>query len=73
MSLSVPQAIEALSELGLSEKAIGAKVGASQPTINRIRHGTQKPSFDLGLKIIKLHETLQLAPASAPQPKEQAA
>lgn len=39
--------IESLITSGLTEKQVAERVGASQPTINRIRRGRQKPGYEL--------------------------
>lgn len=51
-------AIEALRAAGLTEKAIGARVGVGQPTINRIRRGDMTPNYNLGKAIVDLAESL---------------
>ncbi len=48
--------IEYLIALGLTEKQIGEKVGASQATINRIKSGNQKPYYELGEALIQFHK-----------------
>lgn len=52
-------AIEALRSADLTETQIGAAVGASQSTINRIRRGKMQPNYDLGLALVSL--AVQLA------------
>ncbi len=49
-------AIEALREAGLTEKAIGSLVGADQSTINRIRRGHMVPNYPLGRALVDLAE-----------------
>ncbi len=49
-------AIEALREAGLTEKAIGSLVGVGQSTINRIRHGQMVPNYPLGRALVELAE-----------------
>lgn len=50
------QLVEEIIDSGLTEDAVGALVGASQPTINRIKLGRQKNlSYELGTAILKLH------------------
>lgn len=46
-------AIAHLKRAGLTEKAIGAEVGANQSTINRIANGTE-PSYALGAALVDL-------------------
>lgn len=48
--------IEDLIEEGLTEQQIGQRVGASQPTINRIKRTNQNPKYDLGAAIVALHK-----------------
>lgn len=50
------KAIDDLIGVGLSEYDIADLVGASQPTINRIRNGKQNAGFDLGRKIVALRD-----------------
>jgi transcriptional regulator with XRE-family HTH domain len=63
-------AIEVLIASGLTESQIGALVGARQSTINRIRHGRQKPSYDVGVALVRLAEAL---PANEEPPQAEAA
>lgn len=49
-------AIEALRDVGLTESAIGALVGANQSTINRIRRGHMVPNYPLGRALVDLAE-----------------
>ena len=46
--------IEKLKEAGLSEYAIAARIGCSQPTINRILNEKQKPSYEIGDALVRL-------------------
>lgn len=51
---------EAIAELlaaGETETSIAKAVGVSQPTINRIRHRSQSPRFELGAALIQLAES----------------
>lgn len=48
--------IEDLIGEGLTEQEIGQRVGASQPTINRIKRTNQNPKYDLGAAIVALHK-----------------
>lgn len=50
------EAIELLSKSGMTEAAIGASVGARQSTINRIRRGQMKPTYDVGKALVALAE-----------------
>jgi len=47
-------AIEQLRAARLTEKAIALRVGVTQPTINRIRHGVMQPSWETGEALIRL-------------------
>lgn len=49
-------AVSALISAGWSEAAIASEVGASQPTIHRIKHGAQSVEFRMGMRIIRLAE-----------------
>lgn len=60
--------IESLIQSGMTESEIGAVIGASQASINRIRNNRQHPSYALGTALIalrdsKLGEPLQKAAA----------
>jgi len=46
--------IEKLIRSGMTESGIAAKVGSSQPSINRIRNGKQQPGYVLGDALLKL-------------------
>jgi len=50
-------AIEHLITAGMTEKAIGASVGAGQSTINRIRHGRMHPAWAVGDKLVRLAQS----------------
>ncbi|MTI73329.1 MAG: helix-turn-helix domain-containing protein [Stenotrophomonas sp.] len=43
-----------LTEAGWSEQRIAAEVGASQPTINRIKSGRQRASYAVGAALVEL-------------------
>lgn len=55
------EAIRSLLAQGMTEAVIAARVGATQPTINRIRRG-QQPSYPLGKALVELAETLPPEP-----------
>lgn len=48
--------INALILSGMTESEIGAEVGASQASINRIRNELQSPKYELGAALIALHQ-----------------
>lgn len=48
------RAIEVLISSGMTETAIGLKVGARQSTVNRIRNGRMQPNYDLGKALVDL-------------------
>lgn len=50
--------IEALLKAGLTESEIAARVGATQPSINRIKRGRQNPGYELGVKLHDLKNEL---------------
>ncbi|PJL41040.1 hypothetical protein B9Y78_08015 [Stenotrophomonas maltophilia] len=56
VAMDPSNAIEALREAGLTEKAIGSLVGVGQSTINRIRHGQMVPNYPLGRALVELAE-----------------
>lgn len=49
--------IESLIQSGMTESEIGAAVGASQASINRIRNGRQRPGYELGAALIALRDS----------------
>lgn len=42
----------------MTEQAIASAVGARQSTINRIRHGLMKPTYEVGKALVDLAEAL---------------
>lgn len=56
-------AIAHLKLAGLTEKAIGAQVGANQSTINRIANGAE-PSYALGSALVELARATAIPPSS---------
>lgn len=50
-----PKIIEDLVGSGMTEQEIGMQIGRSQPSVNRIRNGKQKPDYDAGCKLVELH------------------
>ncbi len=50
------KAIEKLSAAGMTETAIANAIGVSQATINRIRNGVAKTSYEIGTALVKLAE-----------------
>jgi len=59
-------AIEHLIATGMTEKAIGASVGAGQSTINRIRHGRMQPTWGVGDKLVRLAKSKPIQFGEAP-------
>ena len=47
------EAVKHLNANGWTETALSLKLGCSQSTINRIKHGT-RPHFELGLILVKM-------------------
>lgn len=47
-------AIESLRVSGMTEQAIGAKVGVGQSTINKIRRGLMQPTYPVGKALVDL-------------------
>ena len=41
---------------GVSERDIAARIGVTQPSINRMRNGKQQPTYEVGKKIADLYE-----------------
>lgn len=58
------EAIQHLKQAGMTEKAIGAAVGANQSTINRIANGARS-FWDIGQKLVELAQRTPLPDASA--------
>lgn len=52
-------AIELLRDAGMTEKAIGAEVGARQSTINKIRRGQMQPTYEVGRALVELAMSVQ--------------
>ncbi|MBH1591423.1 hypothetical protein I5U77_03020 [Stenotrophomonas maltophilia] len=52
-------AIELLRDAGMTEKAIGAQVGAGQSTINKIRRGQMQPTYEVGRALVDLAISVQ--------------
>lgn len=50
----------------MTEKAIGAAVGAGQSTINRIRHQRMQPSWAVGDKLVRLAQSRPICFGTAP-------
>lgn len=57
-------AIQTLLASGWTEAKIATEVGATQPTINRIKRGA-KPSYDVGVAIVALAEASPAAQEAA--------
>lgn len=51
---SPSEAVARLKSAGMTEAVIAARVGCSQPTINRIRHGRRTPTYELGRRLVDL-------------------
>lgn len=51
-------AIEKLSAADWTEKAIGDAVGINQSSVNKIRHGRMRPSYEAGKALVDLAESL---------------
>ena len=52
------EAVSFLKGVPMTEKAIGAAVGASQSTINKICRGDMKPNWELGQALVRLAESM---------------
>jgi hypothetical protein len=48
--------VDEIIATGLSEADVAGLVKTSQPTINRIRHAQQRPGYELGKRLEKLHD-----------------
>lgn len=59
------EAIELLIASGMTEAAIGAAVGARQPTINRIKRGQMQPAWTVGHALVETAKALVPAPTQA--------
>lgn len=56
-------AVQILLKAGWSEARIGARIGASQPTVHRMKRGKQ-PLWDAGSAVIALAQTELLGSAN---------
>lgn len=54
--------VENLIRSGMTESEIAGRVGSSQPSINRIRNGKQKPGYELGDALLKLSREVDTPP-----------
>jgi len=53
--MNIKDILTKLYESGMTDKAIGIEIGASQPTVTRLRNGVhKKTSYDLGTAINNL-------------------
>jgi len=48
------EAIAKLKKSGMTEAAIASKVGAGQPTVNKILRSVMQPNWALGQKLVAL-------------------
>lgn len=62
-NMNPTQAIATLTAAGLTEKDIGAQVGANQKTINRYRRGQREPAWEMGVALISLAEQVTNDPS----------
>lgn len=53
-----PKLIEDLIQAGLTEQQIGERIGRSQPSVNRMRNGKQRPDYEAGARLVDLHRDL---------------
>ena len=65
------QAITILLQAGLTEAAIGQRVGASQSAINKIKRGVMAPTWEVGAALVRLAE--EIPPANDDSTTQQAA
>jgi predicted transcriptional regulator len=54
------QAIQKLSRHGLSQQAIADMVDVKQSTISKISAGLRQPRYELGAKLVKMAEGIEL-------------
>lgn len=54
------QAIQKLRSHGLSQAAIAEKVGVKQSTISKIQGGDRSPRYELGDKLVRMAEGIEL-------------
>jgi len=52
----VIQSIHELIAAGYSEEQIAAHAGTTQPSINRIKRGKQKPGYEIGVAIVAMRD-----------------
>lgn len=53
------EAVQLLAAAGWSEARIARAAETSQPTVHRIKHGQVTVSFDLGIRLLHLAETIK--------------
>lgn len=54
--MSPQDAVNKLAAAGWTEQRIATEAGTTQPTINRIKNGRQRASFDIGRALLALAE-----------------
>lgn len=52
--MSPQDAVNKLAAAGWTEQRIASEAGTTQPTINRIKNGRQRASFDIGQALLAL-------------------
>lgn len=52
--MSPQDAVNKLAAAGWTEQRIASEAGTTQPTINRIKNGRQRASFDIGHSLVAL-------------------
>ncbi len=52
--MSPQDAVNKLAAAGWTEQRIASEAGTTQPTINRIKNGRQRASFDIGQSLVAL-------------------
>lgn len=64
------EAIAQLKKSGMTEAAIASKVGAGQPTVNKILRGQMQPNWTLGQKLVVLAKRRRPKPQITPPPTD---
>lgn len=56
--MNIKDMVSRLIESGMSEAEIAVKVGVSQPTVNRVKQGNQRVSYETGKQIEFLYSSM---------------
>lgn len=65
--MTLQNLVQTLIDSGLSEAEIARRIGVSQPTVNRIKGGTD-PAYTTGKRLEALHRNLSCQTAALAEP-----